>query len=382
MIDLETVSYRNVLSELGISQEEQERRIQDAFQTIFFGPDKFCTEVPGDMAYILDTGNLDVRTEGMSYGMMMCVQLDKPRLFDKLWKWARTYMYQEGGRNPGTFAWSVDPSGVPNARGPAPDGEEYFAMALLFASHRWGDREGIFAYGEEARALLRTLIHQEDRGTGRNFWDRTNHLIRFVPEADFTDPSYHLPHFYELFALWADPEDRPFWKEAAEASRRYLQLACHPVTGLSPEYAAYDGTPWTRDQQRYGRHDWHYSDAYRTIANLAMDYLWFGRDRGETWHMEIAEKLRRFFLETVSHNPRGIYAVDGTELPGTALHPLAITATLAESAIASPEPLSGRAKRCVEGFWGSPLRRGERRYYDNCLSLFALLALSGRYRIW
>lgn len=163
--------YRNVLAEAGIAAADIEKRIGDCFREIFYGPDKFYFEAGADMAYIEDTGNLDVRTEGMSYGMMMCVQLDKPRLFDKLWKWARTYMYQEGGRNPGTFAWSVDPSGVPNARGPAPDGEEYFAMALLFASHRWGDREGIFAYGEEARSLLRTLIHQEDRGTGRNFWD-------------------------------------------------------------------------------------------------------------------------------------------------------------------------------------------------------------------
>ena len=42
-------------------------------------------------------------------------------------------------------------------------------------------------------------------------WDPENKLIRFVAEQDFSDPSYHLPHFYQLFALWADEEDRPFW---------------------------------------------------------------------------------------------------------------------------------------------------------------------------
>ena len=40
------------------------------------------------------------------------------------------------------------------------------------------------------------------------------------------------------------------------------------------------------------------------------------------------------------------------------------------------------AARWVEWFWNQPLRKGPRRYYDNCLYLFALLALSGRYRIW
>ena len=58
-------------------------------------------------------------------------------------------------------------------------------------------------------------------------------------------PSYHLPHFYELFALWAYEEDRAFWKEAAKASRDYLSIACHPETGLNPEYGNFDGTPYS-----------------------------------------------------------------------------------------------------------------------------------------
>lgn len=45
-----------------------------------------------DHAYILDTGNLDVRTEGMSYGMIMCVRLDHKKEFDRLWNWVCTYM--------------------------------------------------------------------------------------------------------------------------------------------------------------------------------------------------------------------------------------------------------------------------------------------------
>ena len=50
------------------------------------------------MAYIEDTGNHDARTEGMSYGMMMCVQMDRKEEFDRLWKWAKTYMYLRGRR--------------------------------------------------------------------------------------------------------------------------------------------------------------------------------------------------------------------------------------------------------------------------------------------
>lgn len=57
----------------------------------------FYHEAGDDMAYLEDTGNHDVRTEGMSYGMMVCVQLDKKAEFDRLWKWVRTYMYIPAG---------------------------------------------------------------------------------------------------------------------------------------------------------------------------------------------------------------------------------------------------------------------------------------------
>ena len=86
--------------------------------------------------------------------MMMCVQLDMKEEFDRIWKWSRTYMYMDQGENEGYFAWSCKPSGEKNALGPAPDGEEYYAMALFFASHRWGDGEGIYAYSKEARKKL------------------------------------------------------------------------------------------------------------------------------------------------------------------------------------------------------------------------------------
>ena len=36
----------------------------------------------------------------------------------------------------------------------------------------------------------------------------------------------------------------------------------------------------------------------------------------------------------------------------------------------------------VDRFWNTPLRTGDRRYYDNFLYLFAMLALSGNYRIY
>lgn len=373
-------TYRNVFAETGISRAEVEKRLEEIKHSYFYGKEEERVYYPAgeDMAYIMDTGNQDVRTEGMSYGMMICVQLDMKEEFDRLWKWSKTYMWMEEGANEGYFAWSCAPDGARNADGPAPDGEEFFAMALFFASHRWGEGEGIFSYSREARAILRACLHKGQAGRpGHPMWNQENKQILFVPGSDFTDPSYHLPHFYELFALWAEEEDRAFWKEAADASRKYLAAACHPVTGFSAEYAEFDGTPMSR-KLPWGssRHDWFFSDSYRTAANIGLDFEWFGVDRGQK---AAARHIQEYLLEDSRRGVYHIYEVDGTPASDAVLHPVGITATVAQASLAADHDI---AREWVERFWQMPMRTGRWRYYDNCLYFFAFLALSGNYRIW
>lgn len=375
----ETGIYRNLWSEYGYSEKEVKNRLEDAFQTIFYGTEeeRFYREAGDDMGYLEDTGNHDVRTEGMSYGMMVCVQLDKKEEFDRIWKWVKTYMWMSEGEGRYYFRWSCNTDGTPNSDGPAPDGEEFFAMALFFASNRWGDGEGIFNYSQEARNILSECVHKgEEDHPGEPMWDRERKLIKFIPGVDFTDPSYHLPHFYELFALWAKEEDRDFWKQAAQASREYLHLACHPDTGLSPEYSEYDGTPHTEHVEQFGRHDWYYSDAYRTMANIGLDSLWFGKD---PWQKEIAQTFQEFYCVKQREHWDGVFLVDGTRLEEKALHPVAVIAVNAQASLAAEGEFS---RECMEKFWNTPLRTGDRRYYDNFLYMFAFMALSGNYRIW
>lgn len=383
-----TGEYRNVFAEIGKSPEEIRKKIEETVHTFFYGSEeeRIYHEVGDDMGYLEDTGNHDARTEGMSYGMMMCVQLDMKQEFDRIWKWTKTYMWMEDGENEGYFAWSCQTNGEKNAYGPAPDGEEYFAMALFFASHRWGDGEGIFHYSREARNILRACLHKGENGRpGHPMWNRENKQILFVPGSPFTDPSYHLPHYYELFALWADEEDREFWKQAADASRVYLVKACHPVTGMNPEYGNFDGTPMDQIMPWGEQHHQFYSDAYRTAANIGLDYEWFGEDAGQC---RTPLHLMRF-LGTDLEAARCVFEVDGTPVEKNVLHPLGLLATTAQGTLtvaqddrSDPESDWSMAARWVEWFWNQPLRKGGRRYYDNCLYLFALLALSGNYRIW
>ena len=149
--------YRNVFSECGISADKVKARLEAIKEEFFFGNDRVYFTTADNMGYVVDTGNNDVRTEGMSYAMMLCVQLDMQEDFDRIWRWAKTNMYMTDGENEGYFAWSCQTNGTKNANGPAPDGEEFFAMALYFASHRWGDKDGIFAYSKEADEIYREI---------------------------------------------------------------------------------------------------------------------------------------------------------------------------------------------------------------------------------
>ena len=71
----DTGIYRNVFAEIGKTDEEIQTKLENARNTFFYGneEERIYHQVGADMGYLEDTGNHDVRTEGMSYGMMMCV---------------------------------------------------------------------------------------------------------------------------------------------------------------------------------------------------------------------------------------------------------------------------------------------------------------------
>ena len=88
----QTRQYRNLFQESGKSSREIEIRLEEIWNTFFYGSEeeRIYHPVGEDMGYLEDTGNHDARTEGMSYGMMICVQMNKKEEFDRIWKWACT----------------------------------------------------------------------------------------------------------------------------------------------------------------------------------------------------------------------------------------------------------------------------------------------------
>jgi oligosaccharide reducing-end xylanase len=361
---------------LGKSEAETRAKVEAAWQKLFYGGDaseRVYYPVGADMAYVMDIGNKDIRSEGMSYGMMIAVQLDKKEEFDRLWKWAATYMRQSSGVYEGYFAWHCRPDGSKIDQNPASDGEEYFATALFFASGRWGNGEGIFNYRKEAQSILDAMLHATDHG-GVNTFDAKEKQVVFVAQAGgvstITDPSYHLPHFYQLWSEWAD-KDNAFWKEAVAASRAFLKKAAHPKTGLTSDYAEFDGRPIDMFS---GKHDTFAFDAWRVGMNVAMDYAWF---KADPWEAKQSDRLLSFFKNQGLGSYGNRFTLDGKPL-GTD-HSLGLIAMNAVAATAST--LKDR-EAFILPVWNASPPSGTWRYYDGLLYMLSLLHLSGNYRIY
>ena len=386
-----TGHYRNLFAEIGHSQAEIAAKIDAAYHQLFHGDPQNQSVVffvgrnaNGPLAYLTDWNHHDVRTEGMSYGMMIAVQLDHKRDFDAMWNWAKTYMYISNPKHPsyGYFAWSCKPDGTPNSETPAPDGEEYFVMALYFAAHRWGNHAGIYDYQSQADRLLITMRHHPVVTGPTRFGPRTVgpevdeqwKMIRFVPVlggSDFTDPSYHLPAFYELWARWGPPADRAFWAEAATASRAFFPKAANPASGLTPVYANFDGTPHAT---RFPQSALFGYDAWRTASNWSVDWSWWHKAPVE---QTLSDRIQKFFFSQGLAKYGAVYTLDGKQIRDG--HATGLVATNATASLAATD---ARSMDFVRALWDAPVPSGQQRYYDGMLYLLNFLHCSGRFRIW
>ena len=369
-----TGNYRNLFKEYGYSEDEINKKVESTWEKLFHGTDdeRLYYPVGDDMAYIYTADTEDVRSEGMSYGMMICVQMDKQEEFNCLWKWAKTYMQHKSGEHKGYFAWQMNKNGTIKDNTPAADGEEYFATALLFASARWGNGEGIYNYHKEAQEILTTMLHQADDGQGVNMFNSDHKMPVFCPignAATYTDPSYHLPAFYEVWALEAD-QDNEFWSEAAKASREYFRKATNASTGLAPDYSEYSGA--ARNEGNHG--DFRF-DAWRTAANIACDYAWWAKD---DWAVTHADTLQSFFYDKGVENYGNQWALDGSKEYSTDHSP----GLVAMNATAGLAASTQKAWAFVEDFWNISPTTGKYRYYDGCLYMMGLLHCSGNFRVY
>jgi oligosaccharide reducing-end xylanase len=318
----------------GHTQADSDAKVSAAWTKLFTagGSGAIYFNGPGsDESYVEDTYNNDVRTEGMSYGMMIAVQLDHQTEFDRLWTWVKNHMAQGTGQ----IAWHCSTAGSKLATGGAPDGDEYFAAALVFAHTRWGDTSGKFNYGTEAQWVL-NLIRTQD-------FNASAHIVAFYAGAGNTDGSYILPAFYQTWACF-DTANATFWQSAVTAGRAWFHTAANS-NGVIPDQSAFtNGSSGSAG-----------SDTIRCVANIMMDHNFFDADswQTETYAPEYASYETSHANGTAQISCNGLL---GFGLPAST------------------------GKAFVDKLWSAAVPN--RDYWNGVLYMLGLLHVSGTFHLW
>jgi endo-1,4-beta-D-glucanase Y len=377
--------YRNMFVESGQTTTDVSNKMNQLWNQYFVTGDSATQRLfynaynaGPDMAFILDVGDNDIRSEGQSYGMMICLQLNHQTEFNKLWKFAKTFsQHPQGTNNAGLFAWHLNSTYPysPIDQNPAPDGEEYYVTSLLFAAKRWGNGTGIYNYQAQADSILGNMINKglpSLEGCPTSLIDTVQQEVIFAncgSSAIFTDPSYHLPAFYQIWATDASSNNQ-LWANMAARSRTYLWPgASNPSSGLMADYSEFNGTP--ENQPPHNNFEY---DAWRTIMNMAVDQTWFKQD--STTIVPLINNQLNFF-KTKPGYP-SLWSWDGTSSLTTDHSPGLIGCNAAGTLVSR----DSSAWAFIDEAWNTPIPSGQYRYYDGLLYMMSFMHLSGNFKIY
>lgn len=357
---------------LGVPPEEVNRRIQAVYEQLFHGGEneKIYYEVGDDEAYIFDVAHEDTRMDALGYGMFVSVQLNHQEEFDRIWKFAKNRMRYPDGAHMGHFALQCDLTEAVCSEEIATLGTFFTLTSLMFAEARWGSNgDAGAAYQEDASALLYVLRDIE----GRNRDGDTNitnafHPVTNLPQKgpttelqEWVYPSNVWPAFFQI---WGDKTGEAYWDTVADSSRRYLQIAAHPTTGLVANTTTSDGA----SVEGFDVFD---SDSYGLWLSLALDQTWYGTD---AWQVEEANRVLTFFSTTfgasgypATFTPNG----DPEDLFSNSGALVAMNGALAGIATV-PE-----REAFIRRVWDTPAPRDFFRYFDGITQLLSMMYLGG-----
>ncbi len=376
-----TGTYRNLAAEM--DKTDATSKLSAAWDRMFGTDSNYRLYVPlnENMAYIYAPDSNDVRSEGQSWGMTIAVMMNRRDEFDALWNFAAAHQRNNSGALAGTFAWQVkfnnnQPYKADAA--PAPDGELYFAFALLSADARWGS-VGDINYYSEAMSVLKALQ------THLMYGPSNHNVIMFSPHvSNVTDPSYHIPAFYNYFGdrIKNSAADQRFWHFAAQESRKFLQahLASAP-NGLPTYLASTNGQPLTGNifnGQPNPAH-WYEFDAWRVALNIGLDAHMYG---AQNWHRNGVSAIHNFLRNQHNSNncymqkyENGIAVSNNNHCANHGQKGANAVGLLASNSTTN-------ANFFFNEFWASSFPSGEYRYYDGSLYMLSLLHATGQFRFY
>jgi oligosaccharide reducing-end xylanase len=370
---LSTGTYRNLASEMGKTDATAKR--DAAWNAMFVtSASKLYTTFGTDQAYILAPDSNDIRTEGQSWGMTIAVMMNKKTEFDNMWRFAAAHQRKADG----TFKWQLrNVSGTITTldSGSAPDGELYFAFALLNADARWGSA-GSINYYNEGVAVLNAIKNNL----------MLSNLLRFsTGVANTIDPSYQIPAFYNYFANRLTVQaDKDYWNARATDSRTFLSAHFTAVgssnAGLPTFLASTTGSPLSGTVFSPGQAnpaEYYEFDAWRVAMNVGLDAHMSG---AQTWHKNAINTVL-YFLKN-QHTTVGCYKQKyaGGSAVGTDCESVGQKAANAVALLSSTN--SSDATFFFDRFWAQSFPTDTYRYYNGSLHMLAMLHTIGEFKFY
>ena len=203
-------------------------------------------------------------------------------------------------------------------------------------------------------------------------------MITFQPQGggnNYSDPSYDLPAFVELFTRWSDT-NKDKWEKALKGTRDHIYKSSNTSSGLFTDYSNFDGTPYGSQGSNSSRYMY---DAMRCAMNFGMDYYLFGADAERD--IEMARRIITHFENDGYQHGR--FEWNGTPVQGDGY-------TLGESganavacyALVGDPSYEKAIKNNLNKAWNGTLMTGQWRYYDGLVHYLAMLHLCGSFKIW
>lgn len=300
--------------------------------------------------------NYDTVSEGMGYGMLLSVYFGEQALFDDLYGYVKKYFNTNG-----VMSWHIDANGnittSDGGVGAATDADEDIAVALVFASKKWGSSSK-YNYGNEARTLIGNMYNKMvEPGTyvlkPGDMWGGST----------VTNPSYFAPAWYRIFA---DFTGNTGWINVANKGYEIVKKASqyNNNTGLVPDWCTAEGTKATNMG-----YDFKY-DAVRYHWRAAIDYSWFGTPQAK----QDCDALSAFYKNIGIANIKDGYTITGTLL-GQWHSPSFVS-------MAATAAMTGTDMTYGSGIYNENIKvkdSGDYTYYGNSLRLMALLYTTGNF---
>jgi len=231
-------------------------------------------------------------SEGIGYGMLLTAYFGERERFDRLFDF---YKSKRTSKAHNLMAWQVTRTGIKDS-GSATDGDIDVAFALIVAHYQWGGD-----YLTEADSILTIL-------KDNYFVDTCSDGIYVMKPGghwggcDVTDLSYYTPAYFRVFA---EATGNAFWDDVADDAYIILNNGANVTTGLVPDWQSYDGVPG-------GTSNWKWLDYYRYDAcrvpwRMALDYIWNGDSKAQSWCVKISKFANSLGAANI---------VDGYELDG------------------------------------------------------------------